>query len=81
MVLLGYLRQATTHIGRGENSGRTLTESNIVAHCGCSARGQGQPASSASTPPVCLADATYVAVLVYSAGQGAIVGAAAQPVR
>jgi hypothetical protein len=26
----GYLREATAHIGRGENAGRTVKESNIV---------------------------------------------------
>jgi hypothetical protein len=30
VLLVGYLREATTPIGRGENSGRTLKESNIV---------------------------------------------------
>jgi hypothetical protein len=30
MLLVGYLLEATTPIGRGENSGRTLKESNIV---------------------------------------------------
>jgi hypothetical protein len=30
VLLVGYLREATTPIGRGENSGRTLKESNVV---------------------------------------------------
>jgi hypothetical protein len=30
VLLVGYLREATTPIGCGENSGRTLKESNIV---------------------------------------------------
>ena len=30
VLLVGYLREATTPIGRGENAGRTLKESNIV---------------------------------------------------
>src|SRR5262249_30055516 len=30
VLLVGFLRSATTPIGRGENSGRTLQESNIV---------------------------------------------------
>jgi len=30
VLLIGYLREARSHIGRGENSGRTLQEFNIV---------------------------------------------------
>ncbi len=81
IVLLGYLRQATTHIGRGENSGRTLTESNIVRSMqllGPWAGATGRFHADVASLP---ADITDIAVLVQSSDQGAIIGAAAHPIR
>jgi hypothetical protein len=79
VLLIGYLREATSHIGRGENSGRTLQEFNIVrslARLGSfsgSAREFSVPLSSLPQ------DATHVAVVLQTPGQGAITGAASLP--
>lgn len=79
LVLVAYLRRAESKIGRGENSGRTLEEFNIVRSVRTLASWKGEAKtleiSTASLP----ADATDVAVLVQRAGQGAIIGAAASP--
>jgi len=81
VVLVAYLRKAVSAIGRGENAGRTLDEYNIVRgviHMGRWDGGaQEFHAKLASLPK----DATDVAVLVQSPGQGGIVGAATQRVR
>jgi hypothetical protein len=78
---LGYLREATTSIGRGENSGRTLKESNIVLWLHELGHWSGKPREfemSLSRLPENVPD---IAVLIQSAGQGAILGAVAQPIR
>jgi hypothetical protein len=81
VLLIGYLREARSHIGRGENSGRTLQEFNIVrslARLGIfngSARDFSVPLSSLPQ------DATHVAVLLQAAGQGVITGAASLPLK
>ena len=76
VVLVAYRRSAVTAIGRGENSGRTLTEFNIVRAIrtlgSWDGRRQQYRASLESLP----GDATDVAVLVQPPGQGAIIGAA-----
>jgi len=81
VLLVGYLRQAATHIGRGENSGRTLTESNIVRVLRPLGPWNGAPHDCqlevASLPD----ETTDVAVLIQSAGQGAILGAVRQSIR
>jgi hypothetical protein len=75
--LVAYLPQATTQVGRGENSGRSLTEFNIVRDF----RRLGAWTGKAGTWRVRLdslpRDATRVAVLVQEANQGAIIGAVA----
>lgn len=81
VLLVGYLREATAHIGRGENAGRTIKESNIVL----ALLGLGQwngtardfQLSAGNLPE----NVTDIAVLVQSAGQGSILGAVAQPIR
>jgi hypothetical protein len=81
VLLVGYLREANTPIGRGENSGRTLKESNIVLSLHELGRWNGQPREfemSVSRRPE---NVTDIAVLVQSAGQGAILGAVAQTIR
>jgi hypothetical protein len=81
VVLVGYQRRATSQIGRGENSGRTLQESNIVRTLQVLGQWNGEPCDfrrAASTQPP---DVTDVAVLVQSRGQGLIFGAATQPLR
>jgi hypothetical protein len=81
VLLIGYLRQATAHIGRGENSGRTLQEFNIVRSVQLLGSWDGAARSFsaplASLPP----DATHVALIVQAAGQGAILGAASIPMH
>jgi hypothetical protein len=81
VVLVAYLRKAVSSIGRGENAGRTLDEYNIVRAVVPLGRWNGGAqefhAKLASLPQ----DATDVAVLVQSPGQGAVVGAATQRLR
>lgn len=79
--LIAYLPEATTAIGRGENSGRTLAEFNIARefrHIG-SWRGEAKVirVPLESFP----ADATRVAVLVQDAEQGPIAGSAVASIR
>jgi hypothetical protein len=81
VVLVSYLRHAVSAIGRGENSGRTLEEFNIVR----AIRTLGPWKGHVQTFHVPLSslprDATDVAVLVQSSGQAQIIGAAAHAVR
>jgi hypothetical protein len=73
--LVAYLAQATTQVGRGENSGRTLTEVNLVRQF----RRLGVWKGKISTFRVPLnslpSDANRVAVLVQQGNQGAIAAA------
>ena len=79
--LAAYLPEASTAIGRGENSGRTLTEFNIVREFRRVATWDGKPnvlrLPLASFP----ADATRVAVLLQRSNQGSIVGSAVATLR
>jgi hypothetical protein len=81
VVLVSYLRKAVTPIGRGENAGRTLAEYNIVRSVQTLGHWDGAAqefrAKVASLPR----DATDVAVLVQSPGQGTILSAATHSVR
>ena len=74
--VVAYLPEAATPIGRGENSGRTLTEFNIVRELRRVATWDGKQSvlrlPLASLP----ADATQVAVLLQQSKQGSIVGSA-----
>jgi hypothetical protein len=81
VLLVGYLREATTPIGRGENSGRTLKESNIVLWLHELGRWNGKPREFEMSVSRLPESVTDIAVLVQSAGQGAILGAVAQPIR
>ena len=76
VLLLAYRQSAISAIGRGENSGRTLTEYHIVRaerHLGYyTGEAHKYDVDVASLPK----DATDVAVLVQLVGQGAIVAAA-----
>jgi hypothetical protein len=81
VVLIGYLRNARTPIGRGENSGRTLDESNIVRvirHLGSWHGAASSFSADARTLP---SDITDIAVLLQIEGQGAILGATSTPIR
>ena len=81
VLLIAYRHHATSAIGRGENAGRNLEEFNIVRDIRTLGGWQGEPrefrAPLASLP----ADATDVAVLIQPSGQGAMVGAAIQPLH
>jgi len=81
VLLVGYLREATTTIGRGENSGRTLKESNIVLSMHELGRWNGNPREFEMIVSRLPENVTDIAVLVQSAGQGAILGAVARPIR
>jgi len=81
VLLVGYLREAITHIGRGENSGRTLKESNIVISLQELGQWDGKPREFSLDLAELAKNVTAIAVLVQSIGQGAILGAAAQPIR
>jgi hypothetical protein len=79
--VVAYLPEAATSIGRGENSGRTLTEFNIVREFRRVATWDGKanvlrlPLASFPT------DATQVAVLLQQSKQGSIVGSAVATLR
>jgi hypothetical protein len=71
LVLVGYDRLHQTSVGRGENSGRTLTESNIVRSIVPVAPWTGVPLSLTVAAP----DGEAAAVLL-EAENGTIIGAA-----
>src|SRR5271168_4319060 len=79
--LIAYLPQASTAVGRGENSGRTLVEFNIVRQFRRLGTWAGRESRFqvplASFPP----DASRVAVLIQREDQGVIDGAAAAALR
>jgi hypothetical protein len=81
VILIAYQRSAISAIGRGENSGRTLKEFNIVRGIQTlgfwDGRSQQYRASVKSLP----SDSTDVAVLVQPRGQGPIIGAATRALR
>lgn len=81
VVLVTFLRHAVSNVGRGENAGKSLEEFNIVR----SIRTLGEWKGAAENYQVSVSslpsDATDVAVLVQSRGEGPIVGAAAQSLR
>jgi hypothetical protein len=76
VLLIGFLRQATTHIGRGENSGRTIEEFNIVRSIQRLGSWDGHACSFRVALNSLPKDATHAAILIQSRGQGAILGAA-----
>jgi hypothetical protein len=79
--LVAYLPEASTAIGRGENSGRTLKEFNVVRSIRRVTRWDGR-AGSLTVPLSSLpADASRVAVLLQQPGQGPITGAAVVSLR
>ena len=79
--LAAYLPQAQTHVGRGENSGRTLTEFNIVRQFRTLGPWNGREAVFHVPLDAMPADATYVAVLLQRAAQGPIAGSATVALR
>jgi hypothetical protein len=81
VVLVAYQQSAVSAIGRGENSGRTLTEYNIAR----AVRPLGQYAGRAEEYRAQVAslprEATDVAVLVQLVGQGPVIAAASCSLR
>jgi len=76
-----YLPQSTTKIGSGENSGKTLTEFNVVRQFQRIGRWDGK-ASTLRVPLKSFpGDADHVAVLIQQADEGPIAGAAAVRLR
>jgi len=79
--VVAYLPEATTAVGRGENSGRTLTEYNIVRQFRRVAAWDGKPSVLRLPLTSFPADATQVAVLLQRGNQGSIVGSAVAALR
>ena len=78
VLLVAYQRSAISAIGRGENSGRTLTEYSIVRavrHLGNYAGEAGEYATAVASLPK---DATDIAVLVQLLRQGPVIAAASR---
>jgi hypothetical protein len=71
VLLIGFDREHTTKVGRGENGGRTLTESNVVRSILSVAEWSGKPVQISERFP----DGQEVAVLIESS-DGRIIGAA-----
>lgn len=80
VLLIGFLRQATTHIGRGENSGRTVEEFNIVRSIQRLGSWNGSACSFRVSLSSLPKDATHVAILVQAKGPGSILGATSLPI-
>jgi len=81
VVLVAYQRAAVSAIGRGENSGRTLKEFNIVRSIQTLGRWEGRMQRYHSAVNSLPSDSTDVAVLVQPLGQGGIIGAATCALR
>jgi hypothetical protein len=77
VFVAAYLPQAATPVGRGENSGRTLKEFNIVRQFHSIGNWSGHAAVFRAPLESFPADASRVAVLVQREGQGTITGSAA----
>jgi len=78
VVLVAFLRHAVSNPGRGENAGKTLEEFNIVRSIRTLGEWKGATGNYKVSLSSLPSDATDVAVLVQSRGEGPIVGAAAQ---
>lgn len=76
VLLVAYRRAAVTPIGRGENSGRTIDEANVVRSLRTIGRWDGREAEYRARIDSLPEDATDVAVLIQREGQSSIVGAA-----
>jgi hypothetical protein len=81
VVLVAFLRHAVSNVGRGENAGKTLEEFNIVRSIRTLGEWKGAAANYKVSVSSLPSDATDVAVLVQSRGEGPIVGAAARSLR
>jgi hypothetical protein len=81
ILLVAYQAGAVTPVGRGENAGRTIREFNIVREMRILGRWSGQSQEFSARADSLPRDATDVAVLVQSAGQTPIIGAATLALR
>ena len=81
VLLVAYQQSAVSAIGRGENSGRTLTEYHIVRALRLLGHYTGDAKKYTADLQSLPKDATHVAVLVQLPGQGAILAAASRPLR
>jgi hypothetical protein len=81
VLLIAYLREAVSPIGRGENAGRTLKEFNIVRDFRSLGRWEGQKQVYRLRVDSLPSDATDVAVVIQSAGQATIIGVATVALR
>jgi hypothetical protein len=78
VVAVTFLRKAVSKIGRGENSGRTLEEFNIVRSIQKIGKWNGEAVTFQVPLSAVPRDATDFAVLVQLPGQADIIGAAAR---
>jgi hypothetical protein len=81
VIAITFLRKATSKIGRGENSGRTLEEFNIVRSIQKIGTWNGSAAIFHMPLNAVPQDATDFAVLVQLPGQAQIIGAATRALR
>jgi hypothetical protein len=81
VYVAAYLPQASTPVGRGENTGRTLQEFNIVRQFRSIGTWSGHAAVFRTSVESFPADASRVAVLLQRDGQGPIAGSAAIALR
>ncbi len=81
VMLVSYLPEASSAINAGENAGRELHEFNVVRSISRLGAWSGRAASFRVAIASLPADATRVAVLIQTAGQGPIVGAATYRLR
>jgi hypothetical protein len=81
VLLIAYLREAVSPIGRGENAGRTLKEFNIVRDVRNLGRWEGQKQLYRLRVNSLPSDATDAAVLIQPKGQAPIIGAATVALR
>lgn len=79
VLLVSFLPEATTAIGRGENSGRTLREFNVVRSFRTLGTWQATAAGWRVELGSLPTDARFAAVLLQEQASGAIVGAARLP--
>ena len=81
VVVVAYLKSAITPIGRGENAGRTLQQSNIVRGMQRIGHWNGANQTWQFRVDQFPHDATDLAVIVQRRGQGSILGAAHLGIR
>ena len=81
VITVAYLAQSTTKVGSGENSGRTLTEFNVVRQFRRVGTWDGKARTFQIPVKSFPSDASRVAVLVQQANEGPIAGAVAASLR